>query len=111
MTYGELKALDQFTFDVTEEDITEGSKHGGSFSCPIAFAINRTLGLSEVSTMVGNEKPPYINIRIDFRDAKKDEPGRFQYFLHSPESRKFVEDFDDSIEVRPITLTIQREPE
>lgn len=108
MTFDDLRNCDSFTFDVTEKDIKKGF-HGNSLACPVALAINRTLGLPSGSTLV-----PFPNnlakkqINIENLDEQCDSYCKNLWFKHSPESCEFVKKFDLKEPVEPITLTLQK---
>ena len=107
MTFDEIVDLETFTFDVTQEDISRGNL-GDPCACPIARAINRTLGLEKCSTYV----PPSIShypIEITRPNENSEwHSGLVAHFDHSPESSKFVDDFDADIKVEPTTITLKR---
>ena len=108
MTFDDLRNCDSFTFDVTEEDINKGF-HSHSLACPVALAINRTLGQPIAATCVPFPNPrAKKQINIDNLDEQCDSYCQTLWFKHSPESCEFVKKFDRKEPVEPITLTLQK---
>ena len=106
MTYEDLLALDSITFDVTQEDIECGKRNQGD-RCPIARAVNRTLGTETGSTWVHFPFPNFALATIQI-SAKRTYYEDYVSFAHSPESAKFVDGFDHYEKVQPATFTIKR---
>lgn len=106
MTYEELKALDSITCEVTQDDIDNG-RRAVSSACPIALAINRTLGLEPRSSIVGLKdfNLGEINVHASHQSHFN------QTFSHTPESGQFVMDFDDGKKVEPATFILKRWPQ
>ena len=105
----DILKLDSLTFDVTQEDIDRAEK-GNSKACPIAHAVNRTLGLPTRSAYVCDmifrvevpiEKPPGYEplVRIKHVGIWFDLPR---------ESTEFIRDFDSGAKVQPFTFTASR---
>ena len=90
-----------FTFNVTQEDIDFAIRKN-PHHCPIARAINRTLGLPNGSTFVYcGEVFGEITIRL----PSVDDP---LFFYNSEESREFATRFDKQEPVEPARFTITR---
>ena len=106
MTPEELIDCEHFTFDVTKEDIEKAVPGNGS-ECPIARAVNRTLGLSLGASSVGDDTF-CVSVR------KNDHP--FLYldnywtvvFEQPEEASIFISKFDGGLDVEPSTFTARR---
>lgn len=105
MTYDEIAELTSITFDVTQDDIDKGESGKCSW-CPIARSIGRTLGLEPGFVWV-----PAWSIVHPIRVHKHsgvEYLSEHVQFLHSPETLKFVAEFDDGKHVEPTTFTVKR---
>ena len=92
--------IESISIDVTQEDIDQGIPHSTT-KCPIARAINRTFGFPDSSCSVELWTGVHV---MPFRAM-----GSRGYYEHTPESRRFVMDFDSGVLVQPATFTLKRE--
>ena len=103
MTFDELLRGNSFTFEVTQQDISEATKRN-ALGCPLAKAINRTLGLEPGSTSVSHTR--VHTIRVPRFDSTV--PYESIEFRHTPESTEFINTFDTDGQVNPATFTLER---
>lgn len=80
--------------EVTKKDI-KGGKRGDGYSCPIALAVRRTLGINIISV---------DNISVDFpfegKGFSAEIPTKVQ---------RFIDSFDDGQDVKPFSFILKGE--
>lgn len=105
MTYDEVLKLESITFDVTQDDINKGYNRNCT-ACPIARAINRTLGLEACFAFVSGRGITHpIKILDEYPGNSLETNARFS---KTKEIAQFIFDFDSRLPVEPATFTIKR---